>query len=66
MAKTIKWGIAGLGNIARKFAGDLKGVAQAELIGVASTSRIVPRLFKRNLTDKKLMISMKTYTVTPK
>ena len=37
MNKTIKWGIAGLGNIARKFAGDLKGVPQAELVAVASS-----------------------------
>ncbi len=36
MARIIKWGIAGLGNIAHKFAGDLKENTQAELVAVAS------------------------------
>tara|TARA_B100001173_G_scaffold294705_1_gene288826 strand:- start:1482 stop:2450 length:969 start_codon:yes stop_codon:yes gene_type:complete len=53
MAKTIKWGIAGLGNIARKFAGDLKGVAQAELIGVASTSRDRAKAFQKEFDGQK-------------
>jgi len=35
MSKKIKWGIAGLGNIARKFARDLIGAPQAELSAVA-------------------------------
>ena len=41
MGEKIKWGIAGLGNIARKFAADLKLVSEAKLIGVASTDKSV-------------------------
>ena len=46
MSKKIKWGIAGLGNIARKFAGDLIGVPQAELIAVASSDIDRARTFQ--------------------
>lgn len=37
MDRKIKWGIAGLGKIAHKFAADLQRVEKAELIAVAST-----------------------------
>ena len=37
MNKKIKWGIAGLGNIAKKFASDLNLVPEAQLVAVAST-----------------------------
>ena len=53
MTKTIKWGIAGLGNIARKFAGDLKLVAQAELVGVASTNRDRAMAFQKEFNGQK-------------
>jgi predicted dehydrogenase len=53
MAKKIKWGIAGLGNIARKFAGDLKEVSQAELIGVASTDGDRAKAFQQAFDAQK-------------
>lgn len=37
MNKKIKWGIAGLGNIAKKFASDLNLVPEAQLVAVASS-----------------------------
>ena len=53
MEKKIKWGIAGLGNIARKFARDLNLVSQAELIGVASANRDRARAFKEEFDVQK-------------
>ena len=53
MGKKIKWGIAGLGNIAKKFAGDLKLVAQAELVGVASKDRDRAIAFQEDFDGKK-------------
>jgi len=53
MNKTIKWGIAGLGNIARKFAGDLKGVPQAELVAVASSDIDRAKTFQSEFDGQK-------------
>ena len=53
MTKKIKWGIAGLGNIARKFAGDLKRIPEAELVGVASTNRNRALAFQKEFNGQK-------------
>src|SRR3954467_3337328 len=39
MAKKIRWGILGAGNIANKFASDLSLVEDAEVTGIASRDR---------------------------
>ena len=46
MKEKIRWGIVGLGNIAQKFADDLKLVADGELIAVASRDIEKARHFK--------------------
>ena len=38
MERKIRWGIAGLGNIAHKFASDLKLIPNAQLMAVGSRS----------------------------
>ena len=53
MGGKIKWGIAGLGNIARKFAADLKLVSEAKLIGVASTDKSRAQAFKEEFEGQK-------------
>ncbi|MEK6154051.1 Gfo/Idh/MocA family oxidoreductase [Flavobacteriaceae bacterium 3-367] len=45
MAKKIKWGIVGLGRIAKLFADDLTLVQRAELVAVASTDRERAKVF---------------------
>ena len=37
MARKVKWGIAGLGNIANKFAADLIKNSESDLVAVASS-----------------------------
>ncbi len=48
MNKKIKWGIAGLGNIAKKFASDLNLVPEAQLVAVASSDIHRAESFKRD------------------
>lgn len=47
MNKKIKWGIAGLGNIAKKFASDLNLVPEAQLVAVASSDIHRAESFKK-------------------
>ena len=53
MDRKIRWGIAGLGNIAHKFASDLKGVAQAELVAVASSNMDRAKAFQKEFEGQK-------------
>ena len=48
MNKKIKWGIAGLGNIAKKFASDLNLVPEAQLVAVASSDIHRAEIFKKD------------------
>lgn len=48
MNKKIKWGIAGLGNIAKKFASDLNLVPEAQLVAVASSDIRRAEIFKND------------------
>ena len=48
MNQKIKWGIAGLGNIAKKFASDLNLVPEAQLVAVASSDIHRAESFKRD------------------
>lgn len=51
--RSIKWGIVGLGNIAHKFASDLKRVPQAELIAVASSDSERAKAFQNEFEGQK-------------
>ena len=66
MSRKIKWGIAGLGKIAHKFAGDLNRVSRAELVAVAASDRKRANAFKKEFGAQKAMIPMKICTSTPK
>ena len=63
MNRKIKWGIAGLGKIAHKFASDLQRVEKAELIAVASTDWDRAKTFQNELNDipKHLNIKFKEF-----
>lgn len=50
MAKTIRWGIIGLGNIAQKFAQDLELVNEGELVAIASRSMDKALNFNKEFT----------------
>ena len=53
MYRKIKWGIAGLGNIANKFAADLIITSTVDLIAVASSNLSRAEAFKDNYGAKK-------------
>jgi predicted dehydrogenase len=53
MDRKIRWGIAGLGNIAHKFASDLKEVDQAELVAVASSNMDRAHSFQKKFKGQK-------------
>jgi len=50
----IRWGILGCGRIARKFAADLRLVADAELTGIASRNKETLELFAKDFPCKHL------------
>lgn len=53
MNKKIKWGIVGLGNIAKKFASDLNLVPDAELVAVASSNIRRAESFKNDFNANR-------------
>jgi len=53
MTKVIKWGIIGLGNIAQKFAEDLSLIEGAELVAVASRSKVKANEFSTKFNVKQ-------------
>ena len=53
MTKVIKWGILGLGNIAQKFAEDLSLIEGAELVAVASRSKVKANEFSTKFNVKQ-------------
>ena len=53
MTKVIKWGILGLGNIAQKFAEDLSLIEDAELVAVASRSKVKANNFSTKFNVKQ-------------
>ena len=59
MDKTIKWGIIGLGRIAKLFAEDLRLVEDAELVAVASTSMERAKSFAEEFDNPRAYASYK-------
>ncbi|NAS11459.1 Gfo/Idh/MocA family oxidoreductase [Flavobacteriaceae bacterium R33] len=57
MDKKIKWGIIGLGRIAKLFAEDLKLIKDAELVAVASTDMERAKSFARDFGNPKAYAS---------
>ena len=53
MTKVIKWGIIGLGDIAQKFAEDLSLIEKAELVAVASRSKLKANDFSTKFNVKQ-------------
>ena len=53
MTKIIKWGIIGLGGIAQKFAEDLTLIEDAELVAVASRSKVKANNFSTKFNVKQ-------------
>nr|WP_299337764.1 Gfo/Idh/MocA family oxidoreductase [Allomuricauda sp.] len=59
MDKKIKWGIIGLGRIAKLFAEDLRLVEDAELVAVASSSMERSKLFAKEFGNPRAYSSYK-------
>ena len=53
MSRKIRWGIVGLGNIAQKFASDLRQIEQAILVAVASSSQERAKAFGKEFDAQK-------------
>lgn len=58
MSKNVRWGILGCGKIANKFASDLKLVADADLMAIASRDRVKRELFSK---EHKPVLAFDTY-----
>jgi scyllo-inositol 2-dehydrogenase (NADP+) len=65
MSRKIKWGIAGLGKIAHKFAGDLNRVSRAELVAVAASDRKRANAFQKEFGAQKAYDSYEDLYLDP-
>src|SRR5687767_7368129 len=65
MNKKIRWGILGCGKIANKFASDLKLVADAELVAVASKDETKANEFAQLYGAQHMFDSYETLAASP-
>src|SRR5882724_12684478 len=65
MKSIVRWGILGCGRIARKFAADLRHVADAELVAVGSRSRATAEEFVKEFPAKNVHDSYEALATDP-